>query len=235
LVLNLLLSHSPPQIEDLLEKSFAAYHGQTLDNRGDRIKPPQKCDDLKASFLKHLAFLEATGYANSDGRLTADGVWASQLRVDLPLMTAQALRKDLFPHEDPACFAGIMASFVNEQESDNRISVSRQARPLLGAFIELEDGLHAFSGQLAAWGFSTRRFYLRPALAVYCWACGQPWESAMAVSRMEEGDLVMLILRTADNMRHVKTLAHVFPKASEAAARALGLILRDPVVMDYSL
>jgi ATP-dependent RNA helicase HelY len=234
LVLNLLLSHTPQQIEDLLEKSFAAYTNQAVFGKhADGRSSPKRANDLYASFLKHLKFLEANAYATPDGKLTSDGVWASQLRVDLPLMIAQGLKQNLFPHFDPALFAAIMASFVNEQESDNRISIRRQMPNLFAAFFKLKEGLQPFAAQMAAWGFPTRLFFLRPALAVYQWACGQPWEKVLAVSHMEAGNLVMLILRTADNMRHVKTLSHVFPESARAADNALELILHDPVVMDY--
>jgi hypothetical protein len=47
---------------------------------------------------------------------------------------------------------------------------------------------------------------------------------------MEEGDLVMLILRTADNLRHIRRLKQVFPEAAETADRSIDLILREPVV-----
>jgi hypothetical protein len=40
----------------------------------------------------------------------------------------------------------------------------------------------------------------------------------------------MLILRTADNLRHVAGLAEIFPEAAGAAARAAEMILREPVV-----
>jgi hypothetical protein len=50
---------------------------------------------------------------------------------------------------------------------------------------------------------------------------------------MEEGDLAMLILRTADNLRHIRTLKNVFPEAASTAATAIDLIMRYPVVMDY--
>ena len=53
------------------------------------------------------------------------------------------------------------------------------------------------------------------------------------ISEIEEGDLAMLILRTADNLRHIKALYQVFPQAAEAADHAIELILREPVIMDY--
>jgi hypothetical protein len=47
---------------------------------------------------------------------------------------------------------------------------------------------------------------------------------------MEEGNLAMLILRTADNLRHIRSLKAVFPKASATAAKSIEHILREPVV-----
>jgi hypothetical protein len=49
---------------------------------------------------------------------------------------------------------------------------------------------------------------------------------------MEEGDLVMLILRTADNLRHIRGLRQTFPDAAEAAQQAIELILREPVLFE---
>jgi ATP-dependent RNA helicase HelY len=43
----------------------------------------------------------------------------------------------------------------------------------------------------------------------------------------------MLVLRTADNLRHIRALKDVFPKAAENAGKAMELILRDPVVFYY--
>ena len=83
-------------------------------------------------------------------------------------------------------------------------------------------------------GFEVRPLFLRPAAAIYAWAAGEPWERAVLVSEMDEGNLAMLILRTADNLRHIRSLAGVFPEASQTAAKAIDLILRDPVVpFDY--
>jgi ATP-dependent RNA helicase HelY len=55
----------------------------------------------------------------------------------------------------------------------------------------------------------------------------------ISIAKMEEGDLAMLILRTADNLRHIRALKDVFPEAASAAGTAIDLIMRYPVVMDY--
>jgi hypothetical protein len=55
----------------------------------------------------------------------------------------------------------------------------------------------------------------------------------LGIAEMEEGDLAMLILRTADNLRHIRSLKRVFPEAALTSATSIDLILRSPVVMEY--
>jgi superfamily II RNA helicase len=81
-------------------------------------------------------------------------------------------------------------------------------------------------------GFPVRPLYLRPAAVLCHWVRGMPWEEVVALSDLEEGNLAMLILRTADNLRHIRSLTHVFPEAAESAATAVEAMLRDPVITD---
>jgi len=42
----------------------------------------------------------------------------------------------------------------------------------------------------------------------------------------------MLILRTADNLRHIRSLADYYPTVAAAAGEALALILKAPVTAE---
>ncbi len=234
MVLNLLLSHTPGQIEDLLKKSFATYmiiHSKK--NKG--LKKPVENDlkQLWQDFVRHLDFLKETGYANRSGRLTADGIWASQLRVDHPLMIAEGFRYGIFPDNDPALLAAVTVLFVNERESDEIIDKAFMPKMLIDTFLEVKKSLSSFSARMSKKGFDTRPLIFQPAATLYAWATGLPWEKVLSIAKMEEGDLAMLILRTADNLRHIRALKDVFPEAASAAATAIDLIMRYPVVMDY--
>jgi hypothetical protein len=44
----------------------------------------------------------------------------------------------------------------------------------------------------------------------------------------------MLILRTADCLRHIRALERVFPEAAKTASQGIDLILREPVKIDYA-
>jgi len=234
MVLNLLLSHTPDQIEDLLKKSFATYVMiQTKEKK--KLQKPVENDhkQLWQDFLQHLDFLKETGYAAETGRLTADGIWASQLRVDQPLMIAEGFRRGIFPKNDPALLAAVTAVFVSERESDEKIDKAFVPKVLAKTFSTVTKKLSSFSKLMTKRGFETRPLLLEPAAMLYAWASGLPWEQALTIAKMEEGDLSMLILRTADNLRHIRSLKDVFPEAASTAGEAIDLIMRNPVVMGY--
>jgi ATP-dependent RNA helicase HelY len=231
MVLNLLLSHSPDQIIELLERSFAAF--QITDKvKQKRLRKHVGYGQrhLIEDFTRHLDFLKHHAYVAANGVLTEDGIWAARLRVDQPLLIAEGFRHQIFPDSDPALLAAIMAIFVFDRDSDDKIEKSLVAKPLQKLYREFAATLSPFIDEMAAWGFETRVMYLRPAAAVHAWASGFPWESIIELSGLEEGSLVMLMLRTADNLRHIRALKDIFPEAAETAGAAIELILKDPVI-----
>ncbi|QTA79317.1 putative DNA/RNA helicase [Desulfonema limicola] len=227
MTLNLLLSHTSDQIEELLERSFAAY---LLDNG----KNSEGHEYLKNDFSRHYRFLIETGYVSQNGQLTEDGIWASQLRVDQPLLIAEGFRKGIFPEDDPNLMAAIIASFVNERETNDRLDKEIVPNKLQKCFKHVTKNLKPFQSLMFERGFGLHPFYIMPAFTMFLWA-GEfhSWEKVVAISGMAEGDLAMLILRTADNLRHIIALKNVFPKAAEAALQAVEKILRDPVINLY--
>ncbi len=236
MVLNLLLSHTPDQIRDLLSHSFATFVMVRGKGKKSGRKPfEDEHKILWQDFLHHLDFLKETGYVTQDGVLTADGIWASQLRVDQPLMIAEGFRRGVFPESDPGLLGAMTTLFVNERESDDRIEKAFTPKTLLNAFVRVQKDLGSFAGLMADRGFEVRPLFLRPAAAIYAWAVGQPWEKVLGIAEMEEGDLAMLILRTADNLRHIRSLKRVFPEAALTSATSIDLILRSPVVMEYDI
>lgn len=226
MALNLLMSHPPEQIEDLLRRSFAAH--QLGATRRQRPGAADAHAPLWADFRRHLEFLRATGYVNERDELTEDGRWASRLRVDQPLLIAEGFRQDVFPR-NPALLAALVAVIVCERDSDDRIDPRYLARDLARCCRRVIDSLTPFLKRLLAAGFEGRALHLRPAAALHVWAKGSSWEHAVEAAEMEEGDLAMLILRTADHLRHMAGLAEFFPEAAAAAGRAVERILREPV------
>jgi len=230
MVLNLLLSHTPVQIEELLKKSFANY---LINLPGQKQGALYSHKYLWQDFMRHLNFLKATGYVSTENELTADGRWTSQLRVDQPLLIAEGFRHGILPQSDPDILAGIIASFVNEREVDDHINPKLMPDSLVKAFKKVSGGLKPFAGKMKQGKFEVRSLQLRPAATVCAWAQGQPWEKVLSIAEIEEGNLAMLILRTADNLRHIRNLKDVFPEAAATAAKCIEMILREPVVNEY--
>lgn len=234
MVLNLLLSHTPDKIELLLKKSFAAFlikkskkksFGKKLAKYGENF--------LKHDFIKHLNFLKENKYVHDNGTLTEDGIWASRLRVDQPLMIAEGFRLKAFPESDPPLLAAIIAGFVNEYENDENINTDLLSPELVACFMKIKSDLIPFAELMVEKKFDVRQLFFRPVVTIYNWALGRSWEEVLAISEMAEGNLAMLILRTADNLRHIRALFATFPEASQSAAKAIELIMREPVIMDY--
>ena len=228
MTLNLLLSHALDQVRDLLRLSFATYLRRLKRERHGR--PASGNVHLWDDFTRHLEFLRVKGYVDESGKLTVDGVWASRLRVDQPLLIAEGFRHGLFPADRPALMAAVIAVFVNEREADEHVDRRYLPADLLKSYQRMARHLMPLQQEMADWGFEGRTLYLRPAAAVFAWANGSTWEEAVGIAEVEEGDFAMLVLRTADNLRHVRALEEVFPLHAGSAARAIDLILRDPVV-----
>jgi superfamily II RNA helicase len=226
MALNLLLSHKPREVKALLYKSLAAFQQQGAQIAGKGTAQQHLWQD----FQRHLEFLQETGFADSRHRLTEDGLWASQLRIDQPLLVAECLRKNLLPQNDPALLAAIMASFVNEKETDERLNTQRLSKTITRAVKRISRGLKGFAKYMQVCGFDVRPLYYRPALYMWDWARGRSWREVVQKGRIAEGDMVMLVLRTADHLRHLKALHEVFGPMAAGAKQAIDLILRDPVM-----
>jgi superfamily II RNA helicase len=235
MVLNLLLSHDPKQIKKLLENSFAAF--QLASDKKKKKYGFKEDDDrefLWNDFLYHLEFLQIEGYVDHEGNLTDEGKWASNLRIDSPLLVAEALKMDLFPKNDPALLAAIIASFVNERDfDDDKIDKKQTQKKLLTTFIRIKSQLKPFATEMFRRGFEVKPLYLKPAITIYSWAATSNWEKTVKQSGLAEGDLARLIMRTAENLRHFKSLREIFPEIADSALESVDLLMKEPVVSYY--
>ncbi|MCW7754894.1 DEAD/DEAH box helicase [Desulfobotulus sp. H1] len=237
MALNLLLSHTPAMVKAIMNRSFAAFRiAHRLTGKSSRKASAGAAELLFADFNRHLRFLKEKGFVNNDDRLSDDGLWAAQLRIDQPVLVAEGFRRRLFPEKEPAVMAALMACFVNEREADDQeIPEHLIPEKLLKAFLHLRKQLQPFAKEMVAKGFPVFPLYLTPAVTVYHWTSGISWEEVHKNSPLAEGDLVRLLMRTAENLRHVGNLAHVFPGVSKNAIAAVNAILREPVTDAYTL
>lgn len=191
-------------------------------------------EQLWRSFLQHYNFLVKEGYVTASGQLTEDGLWASKLRLDQPLLISEGIRKGIFPSDNPELLAALIAPFVMDRDraGDMQLSTMVWRYPdLARPFFRMLESLQPLKEHLEASGFSTPPLPFWTLITVYHWALGQAWESVRAISGMDEGDLAMVILRTADHLRQIESLSETHPRLAATARKAIGLILREPVLV----
>ena len=192
-------------------------------------------EQLWRSFLQHYRILQEEGYATEEGRLTEDGLWASKLRLDQPLLISEGIRKEVFPADDAELLAALIAPFVMDRERPGDIQLStliwkypEVAKP----FFKMLQDLQRLRERLQAEGFTTPPLPFWTVVTVYYWARGESWEKVREISGMDEGDLAMVVLRTADHLRQIESLAETHPRLAASARQAIEKILREPVLME---
>lgn len=182
-------------------------------------------------FQRYVEFMKETGFVTPDSFLTADGVWASQLRLDQPLLIAECIRQKVFDDITPEILAGLIAPFVNDKTKPVELNVAKVpgSQALIDAFETMTVRLRPLRNAMLINGFSVPPLQFWPAAALYLWSRGFSWLELLDMIDVEEGDLAMLILRTADHLRQVRNLEPSHPALAHDAHMALPLILREPV------
>lgn len=192
-------------------------------------------EELWRAFLRHYEILQKEGYVEADGNLTADGLWACKLRLDQPLLISDGIRKGVFPPDDPEMLAALLAPFVMDRERHGDIQLSSllwKYPDLAKPFFKMLQSLQPLRDQLKTAGFATPPLAFWTVVTVSHWARGASWESVREISGMDEGDLAMVILRTADHLRQIESLSETHPRLAQSARQAIELILREPVLVE---
>jgi len=186
---------------------------------------------LWLSFKRHLRFLKETGFVDEMDSLTSDGVWASKLRLDQPLLIAEAIRKGAFQGLLPELLAGAIAPFVWDRVQEIEMTV-REGLDLSGMeeiFGRVINSISAMRTLKARRGFDSPPLVFWPAAALYLWAKGVSWDQLLSFVAVDEGDLASLIMRTADHLRQVASLKDTHSDLADTALKSIELILREPV------
>jgi superfamily II RNA helicase len=183
-----------------------------------------------------MRFLQETRFVTVDDQLTADGYWATKLRVDQPLLIAEAIRKGALEARSPEILAGGIAPFVWDRIQE--VEPAREYPPGLGemraAFENTATAIRDLRRLKTTRGFTSPPIQFWPAAALFMWAKGIEWERLVSFWSVDEGDMASLIVRTIDHLRQVHHLAETHPGLAAAAARAIELLSREPVVVDES-
>ena len=228
MVLNLLNAYKPSEAKRLLSASLAAW--QEAAEEGDRptLKNlSQAADGLYASFIRHMDFLRQEGLVDARNRLTEDGQWATELRLDHPLVFYAGIKSQAWPLA-PETLAAAVAGLVSDKESNKPPPRRKPPKRLTGPLTELVLATSPMMDRLEDAGFSTPVFNLRPAWAIWSWALNGNFEEAVELLGLGAGDMAMLALRCADHLRQLASLKS-HETLVKAAKEATYRILKEPV------
>jgi superfamily II RNA helicase len=81
--------------------------------------------------------------------------------------------------------------------------------------------------------FSIPEIQYWSAIVLFAWANGKSWDKIISLTTVDEGDLAMLIFRTADNLRQITSLADTHPELAKKARKSIDLILKEPVIIPF--
>lgn len=225
MTLNLLLSHDPAGVKRLLGLSFAGFHENP--RRAARIH-----QRLVEDFRNHMNLLEELDYLDERGVPTHDGRWAARLRLDHPLLIAELIRRGEFKGLEPQELAALIAPFVVDK--DKEILLSRdlweKTRSLWKLFRKTIRQLKPLAQFMVARGFDVPPIMFWPSAAVYLWAEPVDWDELIKHISADEGDLSMMILRTADHLRQLISLEDEDPELAGTARQALRVLARSPLI-----
>ena len=225
MVLNLLLSHTPNDIREIFQRSLANFQSR-------RKNDTTVQSDLWHDFQRHLAMLKAEGFVDEADHLTTEGIWTSQLRLDQPLLIAECLKNNAYPDDDEILLAAIVAPFVYDRDSDIALRRRDQSKKLVAAVDLMTATIAPLAQRLSDAGFHVDALPFWTSVALYHWARGVSWDLLIKSMKLTDGDLTMLISRTADNLHQLASLKESHPKIAACAASARTIILREPVVFE---
>ncbi len=189
---------------------------------------------LWRSFRHHFRILLEEGYVTEEGLLTEDGLWATKLRLDQPLLISEGIRKHVFPEDDPSLLAALIAPFVMDRDRPGESQLSSliwKYPDLAKPFFAMLQTLHRLREKLHEEGFEVPTLPFWTVVTVYHWARGESLDTVKGLAGIDEGDLAMVILRTADHLRQVESLGESHPRLAATAAEAIELILKEPVLV----
>ena len=177
----------------------------------------------RAKVLDHFGYLDFSAQ-----RVTESGKWLADVRVDRPLLVGEALKHGLFEKLEPKNVAGLMAALA--ADSDRNYGELHLSDKILDVLTEFEDIIYEVSG--VEWKLGVEpadEINFSAAAAAERWVDGTAWETLVAQTKAEEGDLVRLLSRTGEALLQLAQLRESNPKAAEIARETAEIMLREPI------
>jgi len=140
----------------------------------------------------------------------------------------------VFPQNRPELLAALIAPFVTDRDKQGEVQLASliwKYPDLAKPFFQMLKNLQRLRERLQAEGFETPPLPFWAVVTVFHWAKGLSWEQVREISGMDEGDLAMIVLRTADHLRQIEALSESHPQLAANAGEAIRMLLREPVLV----
>lgn len=177
----------------------------------------------RARVLDHFGYLDF-----GLQKVSEEGKWLADLRLDRPLHVGEALKRGLFKELEIQQFAGLMGALAGDSERDyGKLNLSDK---LLGVLTDIDKIIYEVSE--IEFKFGVEPFDLindSAAATVETWAGGISWTELVRQTQAEEGDLVRLLSRTGEALMQIAHLYDSNPEASKIARETAEIILREPI------
>jgi len=186
-------------------------------------------DQIWIPFENRARVLDHFGYLDfHTQKISEEGQWLADLRIDRPLHVGEALKKAIFDDLETKEVAGLMAALAADFERDyGELDISNR---LLGTLDKV--GKIVVEVSNAEWDFgvepSDEINYSAAAVAEH-WASGANWSDLVRETRAEEGDIVRLLSRTGEALMQVAHLKGSNSAAAKLARETSEIILREPI------
>jgi superfamily II RNA helicase len=179
--------------------------------------------ERRAKVLDHFGYLDFHSQ-----KVTENGKWLADVRVDRPLLVGEALKQGLFENLETTQIAGLMAALAADPEREyGDLYLSDKILEVLTAF---ENTVFAVSN--IEWKFGVEpapEMNFSAAATAEAWAEGASWEDLVRNTKAEEGDLVRLLSRTGEALMQIASLRDSHTEAARKARLASEIMLRPPI------
>jgi superfamily II RNA helicase len=225
MTLNLLEAFQYDDVAYILSKSL--YSWQRASDKSEASLNRASEINWK-SFQKHLKFLQKENFVDASLKLTDDGKTAAKLRFDHPLVYYTALKKRALPESNPALLSAILASLIDEKVNS---SYAYKPDNLLSDALEtFKSAIKRIINDLREADFDTPYYSMEKGLAIYSWATEGNFTKASLLLGKDYGDLVRLVLMTAEHLNQFSALFQEYPELSETARIAQEILMKPPIV-----
>ncbi|HZT61389.1 MAG TPA: DEAD/DEAH box helicase [Pyrinomonadaceae bacterium] len=179
--------------------------------------------ERRARVLHHFGYLDF--FAE---RVTENGRWLADLRLDRPLLVGETIGRGLFSSLDATRAAGLMAALAADAERDyGELELDDALITALARFDRI-----AYDVASVEWRHEIEpapEINFSAAATAARWAAGVDWATLVRQTRAEEGDLFRMLSRTGESLLQISNLHESHPEAARIAEAAAAAILREPV------